>query len=73
MCQRIGKSQLKQDEMVTIVNQSGMRAWNSYLFTFLDPLIFGVSRGQQFELEPSKFKHLDPLQQRIDALLGCQL
>ena len=29
MCQRIGKSQLKQDEMVTIVNQSGMRAWNS--------------------------------------------
>ena len=42
------------------------------LFAFLDPLILGVSRGQQLELEPSTSKHLDPLQQRIDAPLGCQ-
>ena len=42
------------------------------LFAFLDPLIVGVSRGQQLELEPPKSKHLDPLLQRIDAPLRCQ-
>ena len=72
-CRRIGRSQLKQDELVTILKQSGMRAWNSCLLTFLDPIILGGFAMEEARVEPPKCKHLGSLQQRIDALLGYQL
>ena len=54
---------------VGVVKRTSSKRYQSN--NFLDPLILGGWRGQQLELEPPSIS-LDPLQQRIDALLGCQ-
>ena len=71
--------------MVTVINQSEMRAWNSYLLHCFFFCFFSDSYLLTYFFEPAypwgvaeaaapvgASKHLDLLQQRIDALLGCQ-
>ena len=68
-------SRLVQNNFNTFISSIDFYSANSFgpinqSINFLDPLILGGIAGAAAQVGASK--HLDPLQQRIDALLGCQ-